>query len=226
MRDAMRHLSADPVWARLIKDVGRPRLQIERKQSPYESLMRSIAHQQLHGAAARAITARFIALYDPAPFPTPGQVLATPEEMLRACGFSAGKIATLQELSRRALDGTIPSRSAAARMKDEALIERLTAIRGVGRWTVEMVLMFTLGRPDILPVDDFGVREGYRLLMGLEAQPRPRALAEIGQAWAPHRSTAAWYLWRAVERDRRARAAAAPVASRKPAVDTFNPTAA
>lgn len=196
---AMRHLSADPAWTKLIARVGQPRLQIERKQSPFEALMRSIAHQQLHGRAARAITARFIALYPGVEFPSPEEVLATEESVLRACGFSGSKVATLRALAGHALDGTIPTRAAAMRLSDAALIERLTRIRGVGRWTVEMLLIFTLGRPDILPVDDYGVREGYRVLYGLDAQPKPRALAQIGEAWSPHRSRAAWYLWRAAE---------------------------
>ncbi len=200
----MRHLSADSDWAQLISEVGRPRLEVARRQSPYEALMRAIAHQQLHGKAARAITARFLALYGG--FPEPAQVLATPEAMLRACGFSATKVACLREISARALDGTIPSRAAAARLTDERLIERLTTIRGVGRWTVEMLLIFTLGRKDVLPVDDFGVREGYRVLKRLDAQPRPKALAEIGAAWAPYRSVAAWYLWRAAHRGRQSAA--------------------
>ena len=103
------------------------------------------------------------------------------------------------------LDGTVPTRRGSARLSDEALIERLTSIRGVGRWTVEMLLIFTLGRPDVLPVDDFGVRDGYRVLYGLDVQPKPKALAEIGLAWAPYRSIAAWYLWRASDEGKRAK---------------------
>jgi DNA-3-methyladenine glycosylase II len=99
----------------------------------------------------------------------------------------------------------VPTRRASARLTDEELIERLSSIRGVGRWTVEMLLIFTLGRPDVLPVDDFGVRDGYRLLQGLDVQPKPKALAEIGLAWAPFRSTAAWYLWRASDEGKRAK---------------------
>ena len=203
-RAAMRHLGeTDPRFAALIRRVGPPRLGVERTRSPYEALMRAIAHQQLHGNAARAILARFEALYPPGAFPAPEAVLATPEEQLRGCGFSATKIASLRDICARSLDGTIPTRRASSRLDDEALIERLTTIRGVGRWTVEMLLIFTLGRPDVLPVDDFGVREGYRVLFGLEAQPKPRALAEVGQAWAPYRSFATWYFYRAVEEARR-----------------------
>jgi DNA-3-methyladenine glycosylase II len=202
---ACRHLARDPDWAALIDRIGRPRLGIEKRRSPYEALMRAIAHQQLHGTAARAILARFEALYDGEEFPTPAQVLATPEAAMRACGFSGTKIACLREISMCALDGTVPTRRQAARLSDRELIERLIGIRGVGRWTVEMLLIFTLGRPDVLPVDDYGVRDGYRALYALPEPPRPRDLATIGEAWAPYRSTAAWYLWRASDEARRAK---------------------
>lgn len=201
---SVRHLGRDPVFAALIQRIGRPRMQIERDRSPYEALVRAIAHQQLHGNAARAILGRFEALYPGLPFPPPEMVLATEDSVLRGCGFSQGKIAAIRDICAHAANGIVPTRHAAARLSDAALIERLTPIRGVGRWTVEMMLMWTLGRPDILPVDDFGVREGYRVLHRLEAQPKPRALAEIGQAWSPWRSTAAWYLWRAADEARRA----------------------
>jgi DNA-3-methyladenine glycosylase II len=142
---------------------------------------------------------RFVGLYPDTDFPAPEQVLATEDALLRGCGFSASKITAIRDICAHTLDGTVPSRRSAARLSDAVLIERLTTIRGVGRWTVEMLLMFTLDRPDILPVDDFGVRDGYRILYGLDAQPKPRALAEIGLAWAPWRSIAAWYLWRAAD---------------------------
>jgi DNA-3-methyladenine glycosylase II len=198
---AMRHLSRDRAFARLIHRVGPPRLaaEIDRLRSPYEALMRAIAHQQLHGRAAEAILARFVALHPGVRFPDPAKVLEHPETTLRACGFSAGKVASLRDICAHALNGTVPTRRGAVRLSDEALIERLTAIRGVGRWTVEMLLIFALGRQDVLPVDDFGVREGYRALHGLDVQPKPRALAELGAAWAPYRSFAAWYLWRAAD---------------------------
>ncbi|MBV9539172.1 MAG: DNA-3-methyladenine glycosylase 2 family protein [Acidisphaera sp.] len=198
-RAASAHLrAADPAMARLIAEVGPCRLVVQ-KIAPYESLVRSISHQQLHGNAARAIMGRFVALYPDHTFPPPEAVLATEDAALRATGLSASKIATIRGLAAAALDGTIPTRARAARLSDAVLIERLTALRGVGRWTVEMLLMFCLGRPDVLPVDDFGVREGYRRLHGLDVQPRPRELAALGEAWAPYRSAAAWYLWRAAE---------------------------
>jgi DNA-3-methyladenine glycosylase II len=200
----MRHLSdADHRFAALIRRVGPPALQVDRRRELYEALVRAIAHQQLHGKAAEAILARFVALHPGEPFPSPERVLDTAPDLMRGCGFSAAKLAAIQDICAKTLDGTVPTRRQAARLSDAALIERLTTIRGVGRWTVEMLLIFTLGRPDVLPVDDFGVREGYRVLFGLEAQPKPRALAEQGLAWAPHRSMATWYLYRAVEEARR-----------------------
>jgi DNA-3-methyladenine glycosylase II len=202
-RDAVRHLSkVEPKFAKLIRRVGPPGLTVERNRGLYEALIRAIAHQQLHGKAAEAILARFVALFPDEAFPSPDRVLATHGDALRGCGFSAAKLLAVQDICAKTLDGTVPTRRHAARLSDETLIERLTTIRGVGRWTVEMLLIFTLGRPDVLPVDDFGVREGYRVLFGLDVQPKPKALAELGLPWAPHRSMATWYLYRAVEEAR------------------------
>ncbi|MBS0396598.1 MAG: DNA-3-methyladenine glycosylase 2 family protein [Proteobacteria bacterium] len=175
--------------------------------APYEALLSAIAHQQLHGNAAAAILARVRGLYA-GRYPTPAELLATPPERLRAAGLSRAKLAAMQDVAARTLDGTVPPRRAIARLDDAAVIERLTQVRGVGRWTAEMILMFTLNRPDVLPVDDFGIREGFRLLYGKRRQPRPRWLADYGERWAPYRTTASWYLWRYVEHvraERRAR---------------------
>jgi DNA-3-methyladenine glycosylase II len=201
--DAQRHLGSDARFAALIHRVGPPLIQVQRQRSPYEALVRAIAHQQLHGRAAEAILARFDALFPGDAFPDPAAVLATADTALRGCGFSGSKIAAIRDICAKALDGTVPTRRQSRGLTDEALIERLTSIRGVGRWTVEMLLIFTLGRPDVLPVDDFGVREGYRVLHGLDAQPKPKALAEIGLTWAPYRSVATWYLYRAAEEARK-----------------------
>ncbi|MFC0407539.1 DNA-3-methyladenine glycosylase family protein [Roseomonas elaeocarpi] len=198
-RDARRHLAADPVLAPVVTQVGLCRLKPVSGREPYEALVRAIAHQQVHGRAAEAMLNRLIATTPHHPFPPPGTILALPEGALRTCGFSGAKQAAILDIAHKAAAGWIPTRRAANRMSDAALIERLVALRGVGRWTVEMLLIFTLGRPDILPVDDFGVREGYRLAAGLDEQPRPRDLAAIGEAWAPYRSAAAWYLWRAAD---------------------------
>lgn len=200
------HLVAcDPAWFGLISKVGPCGLTAgtdRTLRSPYEALMRAIAYQQIHGRAAEAILGRFLAHFPGQRFPEPAAVLALDEATMRACGFSAAKTATLRGIAQGALEGIVPTRAEAEALSDEALIARLTTLRGVGRWTVEMLLMFTLLRPDVLPIDDFGVREGWKVLKGLAHQPRPKALAETGQAWAPYRSTAAWYLWRAVELSR------------------------
>jgi DNA-3-methyladenine glycosylase II len=197
---ARRHLgAAEPAFAPLIKRIGPCRLKPEKTREPFEALLRAIAHQQLHARAAEAILGRFLALYPEESFPRPDRILLTDVMALKGCGWSEGKIAAIHDLCRRTLDGTVPTRRAAARLDDAALIERLTAVRGIGRWTVEMLLIFNLGRPDVLPVDDFGVQEGFRILHGLDARPKPKVLAEIGACWAPYRSTAAWYLWRAAD---------------------------
>ena len=200
MRAATAHIrSTCPIFAAHIKRTGPCRLAVEQDRDPYRALVSAIAYQQLHDNAARAILGRFVALYPDVPFPTPQQVLSTGDATMRACGFSAGKTAAIRDIAAKTAEGVVPTRRAAVRLSDAALIERLTTIRGVGRWTVEMLLMFTLGRKDILPVDDFGVREGYRLLYGLDAQPKPREMAALGEAWAPYRSVATWYLWRAAD---------------------------
>lgn len=199
MRTATTHLNS--VCPRFREFIGRtgPCTMEQEKHEPYQALVRAIAFQQLHGNAARAILGRFVALHPDVPFPTPQHVLGTSDEAMRACGFSASKTASIKDIALHAANGVIPTRRAATRLSDEELIERLTVIRGVGRWTVEMLLMFTLGRMDVLPVDDFGVREGYRRLHGLEVQPKPKELAQLGQIWAPWRTVAAWYLWRAAD---------------------------
>lgn len=196
--EALRHLRRDPVLKGVIRQVGPCTLKPARRQ-PYEALVRAIAHQQVHGRAAEAILGRFLALCDQPRFPAPEAVLALPAEAMRACGFSANKVLAIRDIAEKAAAGIVPTRAEARRLSDEELVERLVPLRGVGRWTVEMLLIFTLGRPDILPVDDFGVREGYRLAAGQEDQPRPRDLARIGEAWGPFRTTAAWYLWRAAD---------------------------
>ena len=197
MQAALDHLTAAHApFGPLIARIG-PYAPQGEPAEPYAALVRSIAHQQLHGNAARAILARFRALFPGDGFPAPDLVMAKPDGALRACGFSASKIAAIRDICAKTLDGTVPTAADAEHLEDEALIRRMVPIRGVGRWTVEMVLISALGRPDVLPVDDFGVREGWKLLNRLEMQPKPKELQEIGKAWAPYRSVAAWYLWRA-----------------------------
>jgi DNA-3-methyladenine glycosylase II len=195
---ARAHLAADPVLGPVVKQVGAFILKPLTRE-PYEALVRAIAHQQVHGRAAEAVLKRLIALFPEQDFPTATGILSLEEGALRGCGFSGAKVAAVRDIAAKTVGGLVPTRRSATRLPDEELIERLVAIRGVGRWTVEMLLIFTLGRPDILPVDDFGVREGYRRAAGLDAQPKPKELAAIGLAWAPYRSAAAWYLWRAAD---------------------------
>ena len=198
--DAAAFLAAiDPDWAWLIDAVGPSRLEPKPEGEPYQALIRAIAHQQLHGKAAETILGRFYALHPGNKCLAPEEILLLDDTSLRACGFSAAKTAAIRDVAMKRLEGVVPTRRAAQKLSDSELIARLTSIRGVGQWTVEMLLIFNLGRPDILPVDDFGVREGWRVLKKLQEQPKPKALAAIGEAWSPHRSTAAWYLWRAAD---------------------------
>ncbi|MFG0818205.1 DNA-3-methyladenine glycosylase family protein [Pseudomonas sp. GLN_3] len=196
--EAAQHLAAlDPDWSRHIAAIGPCLHQATPGREPYEALVRAIAYQQLHARAAEAILGRLLALFPADDFPQPEQLLAVSPEALRACGFSASKLVTVQGIAQATLEGLVPTREQALTMADEALIERLVALRGVGRWTVEMLLIYSLGRSDILPVDDFGVREGYRRLKGLETAPTPAQMRSLGGAWRPFRTVAAWYLWRA-----------------------------
>jgi len=188
--------SLDDDWARHIATIGACRHVAKPAREPYEALVRAIAYQQLHAKAGDAILGRFLGLYPGASFPTPEQVLATDETAQRDCGFSATKLATIRGIAQAALDGVVPTREEALVTSDEALVDRLVTLRGVGRWTVEMLLIYTLERSDILPADDFGVRDGYRRLKRLDTTPTRKQMAEIGQAWRPYRTVAAWYLWR------------------------------
>ena len=196
-RDASEFLATlDDDWQRHIAAIGPCLHQPKPAREPYEALVRAIAYQQLHARAGDAIVGRLLALYPSHPFPTPEQLLATDFDQLRGCGFSASKIATIQGIARARMDGVVPDYTTALAMDDETLIEQLVSLRGVGRWTVEMLLIYSLERPDILPADDFGVREGYRRLKGLDLQPTRKQMIETGRAWSPYRTVAAWYLWR------------------------------
>lgn len=194
---AAQYLSTlDEDWARHIAAIGPCRHEAKPAREPYEALVRAIAYQQLHAKAGDAILGRLLALYPGVAFPAPEQLLASDPELQRACGFSAAKLATIRGIAQATVEGVVPGLNEARRLPDAALIERLVSLRGVGRWTVEMFLIYSLERSDILPVDDFGVREGYGRLKGLEKAPTPRQMREIGEAWSPYRTVAAWYLWR------------------------------
>jgi DNA-3-methyladenine glycosylase II len=186
----------DDDWARLVDLVGPCRHDPKAAREPYEALVRAIAYQQLTAKAGDAIIGRLKALFEERQFPHPEDLVAADFDMMRTCGFSASKIATIKAIAAGALTGVVPTREVAATMDDETLINQMVAIKGVGRWTVEMLLMYSLERMDVLPADDFGVREGYRSLKALPEQPKPRELRRISEAWAPHRTVASWYLWR------------------------------
>ncbi len=193
--------SHDDDWARLIQLVGPCRHDPKAAREPYEALVRAIAYQQLTAKAGDAIIGRLKGLFKHRDFPSPDDLIEAEFDALRSCGFSASKIATIKAIAQGTILGMIPAREIAATMDDVTLIERMVGIKGIGRWTVEMLLMYSLERMDVLPVDDFGVREGYRVLKSLPEQPKPKVLREISKAWAPHRTVAAWYLWR-VPRER------------------------
>jgi DNA-3-methyladenine glycosylase II len=188
-------------WRKLIDLVGPCLHDPKAAREPYEALVRAIAYQQLTAKAGDSIIGRLKALYPETLFPTPEDLIGADFEVLRGCGFSGAKIATIKAISEGALSGLVPTREVAVKMDDEALIERIASIKGIGRWTVEMLLMYSLERMDVLPVDDFGIREGYRILKSLSDVPKPRELRELGKALAPHRTVASWYLWR-VPRER------------------------
>jgi DNA-3-methyladenine glycosylase II len=201
---ALKHLSAvDPVMARLIREVGPCRLEHEPGRSPFQSLVQAVAHQQLNGTAANTILTRFKKLFPRRRFPKPEDLMKVTDEQIRACGFSFSKIKAIRDLAAKTLDGTIPTSRQIEKLSDEEIIMRLTGARGVGRWTVEMLLIFQLGRPDVLPVDDFGVRNGFRLAYKRRELPKPKALLAFGRKWRPHGTTAAWYLWRAADAARK-----------------------
>jgi DNA-3-methyladenine glycosylase II len=189
--------SADPVLGGLMKSVGPCGWKRLRERAPFNALARSIVYQQLSGKAAATIHGRLIALF-PEGF-SPEALLATSEAALRGAGLSRGKLAALRDLAAKSLDGTVPTAAKLARLGDAEVIERLTEVRGVGRWTVEMYLMFGLGRPDVLPVGDLGVRKGFKVAYRKRQLPSPERLAKHGETWRPWRTVASWYLWRAAE---------------------------
>ena len=194
------HLSAtDPRLAELIARARRYELKLSPVSRPFDALAESIAYQQLSGKAAATIWGRVRALFPKKKYLDPKLVLATPDEKLRAAGLSRSKVAALKDLAAKTIDGTLPSGRALARMSDEEIIERLITVRGIGRWTVEMLLLFDLGRPDIWPVADYGVRKGFAKTFGKRKLPNPKQLMKLGEKWRPYRSAAAWYFWRALD---------------------------
>jgi len=197
---AIKHLSErDKVLGRLIKRIGPCQWKPNRRRSPFEALVHSVAHQQLNGTAAKTILGRVKALYPGKKFPSPADILGTPDEHLRKAGLSRAKILAIKDIAARTLDGVVPDSRSIARMENDAILTRLTTIRGVGTWTVEMLLIFKLGRADVLPATDYGVRKGFALVYKRRELPTVNELLEHGERWRPYRSFAAWYLWRALD---------------------------
>ena len=190
----------DPALRLVIREAGPCPLGGRRHRSHFEALVRSITFQQLAGRAAAAIHGRLVALFDGTRM-TPESVLAMPEVDIRSVGMSAAKTASIRDLAAKAIDGTVPL-SGMSRLSDEEIVERLSAVRGIGRWTAEMFLMFQMARPDVWPVGDLGVRAGYALMHGLEVPPTPKELEPLGDPYRPYRSVAAWYCWQAVHLSR------------------------
>ena len=226
--EALAHLRRDAKLGALIdrvEETGGFTLKLAHIGNPFTALLESILYQQLHGKAAATIHKRVLALYGD-DNPQPHALLDTPDEQLRACGVSYNKIKALKDLAARTLDGTVPTQAAIRKLSDAEIIERLTAVRGIGAWTVEMLLIFSLGRADIFPVSDYGVRKGFALTFqripksrGLVSAdlPKPEPMLKRAKKWSPYRSVAAWYMWRACDLDAASRKEAA--APKSPAAE-------
>jgi DNA-3-methyladenine glycosylase II len=198
---------AEPRLAKLISLAGPFTMRLQSSHSPFEALMESIVYQQLHGKAAAAILQRLLTVFGEI-HPQPEQILRVPEELLRGAGLSAAKALAIRDLAAKTIDGTVPTLAKIRRLSDVEIVDRLTQVRGIGPWTVEMLLMFRLGRPDILPSSDYGVRRGFALTFGKRPKgqpltpamfPTPAELLRRGERWRPWRSVASWYLWRACD---------------------------
>ncbi len=188
-------LVQDNDWKRLISHVGPCQFEPRTERDPYEALVRAVAYQQLHSKAADAILSRMLGIYQDR-FPSAEELVETESDTLRACGFSSRKIETIKAIAQARIEGDVPDRQDAETMDDEELIARLTKLKGIGRWTVEMLLIFTLARMDVFPLDDLGLKEGYRRLKSLSDVPARKEMESISITWSPYRTIAAWYLWR------------------------------
>lgn len=199
-RKAALHLSkVDLALGRVISSAGPVALVPDDDRTPFYALLRAIAHQQLSGKAAETIMGRFHALFPNVTHPSAEQVLAIEDLALRQVGFSRPKISYIKDLANKTLSGIVPTHDEVAALEDEALITRLTEIKGIGRWTVEMLLIFKMGRMDVLPAHDLGIQKGFQLTYGKRKLPNPETILKYGERWRPYRTIASWYLWRAVD---------------------------
>ena len=197
---AQRHLAEhDPVMRQLIRAHGKCDFTPQTRRPPFQSLVQAVAHQQLNGTAANNILMRFKKLFPGRRFPHSADLAKVTDEQIRACGFSFAKIKSIRDIAEKTLSGIIPTPRQIVNLSDDEIIARLMQVRGVGRWTVEMLLIFQLGRPDVLPADDFGVRNGFAIAYKKRELPKPKELLAFGERWKPHRTTAAWYLWCAAD---------------------------
>ena len=189
----------DKRLARVIEKTGVFQFKLDECDSVYESLLEAIAYQSISGKAAATIFARIKALGSNGLCPTPAEILATPNQKLREAGLSNAKAAAMKDLAQKTIEGIVPTLEEAGKLSDAELVERLISVRGIGAWTVEMFLIFRLGRPDVLPIHDYGVQKGFALTYGKKVIPKPRELAAFGERWRPYRTVASWYMWRAIE---------------------------
>lgn len=197
--EAHAHLSkTDKRLAGLIERVGEFQFKLDECDSVYESLLEAIMHQSIAGKAAQAIYARIVALGTDGRCPTPRELLRVSKPKLRKAGLSRAKVASVRDLAQKTIDGVVPTIEAAEKMSDQELVDRLISVRGIGAWTVEMFLIFRLGRPDVLPIHDYGVQKGYAITYRKRFMPKPKALLKFGERWRPYRTVASWYMWRAV----------------------------
>jgi 3-methyladenine DNA glycosylase/8-oxoguanine DNA glycosylase len=190
---------SDKRLARLITRTGKFEFKLDECESMYESLLEAITYQSISGKAAATIFARIEALGTNGNCPTPAELLRVRTPTLRKAGLSHAKIAAVRDLAQKTIEGIVPTLEEAQKMSDEELVERLVSVRGIGAWTVEMFLIFRLGRPDVLPIHDYGVQKGFSLTYGKKKITKPRELAEFGERWRPYRTVASWYMWRAVQ---------------------------
>ncbi len=190
----------DECLKRLIDETAAFTLELDETRSPYEALLRAIAYQSISGKAAATIFGRVVALGGNGRAPTPQRMLALRVPVLRKAGLSGAKILAMKDLARKTLAGVVPTLEQARTLSDEELVERLVSVRGIGAWSVEMFLIFRLGRPDVLPIHDLGVKKGWSVTYGKKHMPKPKELLTFGERWRPYRTVASWYMWRAFER--------------------------
>ncbi len=198
---ATKHLAAaDERLARLIEETLPFQIDVADAQSPYEVLLESIAYQSISGKAAATIFGRVKALSSTGRAPTPEEMLKLRKSALRKAGLSGAKVLAMKDLAKKTMEGIVPTHEQAEKMSDEELVERLVSVRGIGAWTVEMFLIFRLGRPDVLPIHDLGVKKGWSITYGKKHMPKPKELLAFGERWRPYRTAASWYMWRACQR--------------------------